>query len=254
MDAILLAGGVPDPESPLYPFTLGKPKAALEIGSKIMIQWVLDALEGSPSIGSIVVVGAIELMDEVRSSKIVEHLPAGGDMLTNFQLGADAILAHDPSADRVAVVSSDIPFINPQCIEWVLNTSQEDDRDINYCVIRQERMEERFPTSNRSYVKLKDMKVCGGDLAVIHLDLYRSKPDFWRTLIEARKSPLHQASLIGFDVLLLILLRMLTLEETVRKVTRRLKITGKGLDCPYPEIGMDIDKPHQLEIARKELS
>lgn len=254
MDAILLAGGVPEEDSPLYPFTLGKPKAALEIGGKIMVQWVLDALENTPSINGIVIVGAVELKDKIKSSKVLEHLPAAGDLLTNFQLGADAILEHDSSADRVAVVSSDIPFINPQSVEWVLSASQDEDRDIYYCVIRQERMEERFPTSNRSYVKLRDMSVCGGDLGVIHLDLYKSKPDFWRNLIEARKSPLQQASLIGFDVLLLVLLRMLTLEETVDKVTRRLKISGKGLDCPYPEVGMDIDKPHQLEIARKELS
>jgi GTP:adenosylcobinamide-phosphate guanylyltransferase len=254
MEAILLAGGVPDPESSLYPFTQGKPKAALDIGGKPMIQWVLDALEKSPSVGGIVVVGAIELKGDLKSSKIFAFLPAGGDLLTNFQLGAEAILIHNPSTDKVAVVSSDIPFITPQSVEWVLNTSQMTDKDIYYCVIKQEQMEERFPASNRSYVKLKDMNVCGGDLGVIRLDFYRSRQDFWRKLIQARKSPLHQASLIGFDILFLILVRMLTLEDVVRKVTRRLKITGEGMVCPYPAIGMDIDKPHQLEIARKELS
>ena len=40
MDAILLAGGVPAPDSPLYPYTKGKNKATLEIGGKPMLQWV----------------------------------------------------------------------------------------------------------------------------------------------------------------------------------------------------------------------
>jgi GTP:adenosylcobinamide-phosphate guanylyltransferase len=254
MEAILLAGGVPDPESSLYPYTRGKPKAALDIGGKPMIQWVLDALEKSPSVGEIIVVGATELQGVLMSSKIFAFLPAGGDLLTNFQLGADTILAHNPSAEKVAVVSSDIPFITPQSVEWVLKTSQMTNKDIYYCVIRQELMEERFPASNRSYVKLRDMNVCGGDLGVIRLDFYKSRQDFWRRLIQARKSPLHQASLIGFDILILLLARMLTLEDAVNKVTHRLKITGEGLVCPDPAIGMDIDKPHQLEIARKELS
>ena len=114
-------------------------------------------------------------------------------------------------------------------------------------------MEESFPNSARSYVKLRDMNVCGGDLAIINLDLYKSREDFWRKIFEARKSYLKQARLIGLDILLLLLLRRLTLTETVEKVTHRLSITGQGLICPYPEIAMDIDKPHQLEIAREKL-
>jgi hypothetical protein len=115
-------------------------------------------------------------------------------------------------------------------------------------------MEKRYPDSARSYVKLKDMNVCGGDMHVVSLELYRSRDAFWNKIIDARKSYLRQASLVGFDILLLLLLRRLSLEDAVKKVTRRLGITGQASVCPYPEIGMDIDKPHQLEIARRELS
>jgi hypothetical protein len=98
-------------------------------------------------------------------------------------------------------------------------------------------MEKRFPDSARSYVKLKDMNVCGGDLSIIGFDFYTANKDFWGKLFDARKSYLRQAGLIGFDILILLLLRRLTFTEVVNKVTH-----------------MDIDKPHQLELARKELS
>lgn len=254
MDAILLAGGVPDPESPLYSYTQGKPKAALQIGSKLMIQWVLDALEDSPSIEGIAVVGGEQLQGDLKSTKIFAHLPAGSDILVNFQRGADAVLTRNPSAKMVAVVSSDIPLVTSPGVEWVVNSSQQTDKDLYYCVIEQGRMEERFPESARSYVKLKDMNVCGGDLSVINLDLYQSGQDFWRKIFQARKSAFRQAALVGFDILILLLLRQLTLDDTVKKVTKRLGISGQGLVCPYPGIGMDIDKPHQLELALKELS
>jgi NDP-sugar pyrophosphorylase family protein len=42
MDAVITAGGVPQPDELLYPYTL-KPKALLEIDGKPMVQWVLDA-------------------------------------------------------------------------------------------------------------------------------------------------------------------------------------------------------------------
>jgi NDP-sugar pyrophosphorylase family protein len=44
MDAIVIAGGIPEPGDPLYEYTQGQPKALLDIAGKPMVQWVLDAL------------------------------------------------------------------------------------------------------------------------------------------------------------------------------------------------------------------
>ncbi len=254
MDAIVLAGGVPGPDSALYPDTKGKAKAMLEIGGKYMIQWVLDALDQADTIDNIVIVGCEDRQTEIHSKKIITFKPSTEDIILNFQRGADAVLEHDPGAKSVAVVSSDIPLITVEGINWIINSSLASNEDLYYAVVEQRQMEKRFPDSSRSYVKLQDMNVCGGDLSVINLDLYKSREDFWRKIFEARKSYLHQARLIGFDILILLLLRRLTFNATVERVTRRLDITGKGLICPYPEIAMDIDKPHQLEIARRELT
>jgi len=254
MDAILLAGGAPAPDSPLYPYTKGKSKAALDIGGKPMLQWVLDALEEAETINRIVVVGSEDLKAELQSTKVISFQPAGIDMLLTIKNGADAVLESNPTAERVAVVSSDIPLITPESIDWVINKSLEDKDDINYFVIDQPTMEEKYPESARSYTGLKDLNVCGGDIGVVKLDLFTKKNEFWGKISRARKSTLRQAALIGIDILLLLLLRRLTLDDAVNRVTRRLNITGKGLLCPYPEIGMDVDKPYQLELARKELS
>ena len=254
MDAIVLAGGVPGPDSPLFSATKGAAKAMLEIGGKYMIQWVLDALDQADTIDNIVIVGCEDRKAEIHSKKIITFEPSTEDIILNFQRGAQAVLEHNPDERSVAVVSSDIPLITSEVVNWVINSSLTSKNDLYYAVVEQSQMEKRFPNSARSYVKLQDMNVCGADLAVIDLDLYKSREDFWRKLFEARKSYLHQARLIGFDILILLLLRRLTFNATVERVTRRLEISGKGLICPYPEIAMDIDKPHQLEIARRELT
>jgi len=254
MDAIVLAGGVPGPDSALYPDTKGKAKAILEIGGKYMIQWVLDALEQADTIDGIVVVGCDDRQSELHSKKIIAYKPSSDDIILNFRRGAEAVLEHNPGGKSVAVVSSDIPLITSEIVNWVINSTVDTNDDLYYIVVEQSQMEKRFPDSARSYVKLQDMNVCGGDLAVIDLELYKSREDFWRKIFEARKSYLHQARLIGFDVLIMLLLKRLTFEDTVQRVTHRLDISGKGLISPYPELAMDIDKPHQLEIARRELS
>ena len=115
-------------------------------------------------------------------------------------------------------------------------------------------MEKRFPGSNRSYIHLKDMDVCGGDLNVVRASLVNGSDELWEKIIASRKNALKQAALLGYDNLLLLLLRQINLENAVRRVARRLNLTGRALVCPYAEIAMDVDKPHQLEIMRADLS
>jgi len=33
-----------------------------------------------------------------------------------------------------------------------------------------------------------------------------------------------------------------------------LSIKGRAIVCPYAEVGMDVDKPHQLAIMRADLA
>jgi hypothetical protein len=51
----------------------------------------------------------------------------------------------------------------------------------------------------------------------------------------------------------LLLLRRLTIEAGVERASNSLGIRGRAILCPYAEIGMDVDKPHQLEILRADL-
>ena len=150
MDAIVLAGGVPAPDSPLYPYTQGKPKAALDLGGKLMIQWVLDALEGAETISSITLVGCQDIKDQLVSSKIVSVQAASDDMLENLRRGAEAVLERDPGAESIVLSSADIPLITPEAVNWVVNSASPADLDVYYPVIEQSQMEERFPESARA--------------------------------------------------------------------------------------------------------
>jgi NDP-sugar pyrophosphorylase family protein len=86
MDAIVIAGGIPGPDEPLYPFTQGAPKALLDVAGKPMAQWVMDALDRAQTIDRIVVVG----LDEgsgIHSSKIAAFIASEGTILLNIRCG-----------------------------------------------------------------------------------------------------------------------------------------------------------------------
>ncbi|MFH2103932.1 MAG: nucleotidyltransferase family protein [Chloroflexota bacterium] len=252
MDAIVTAGGIPLPEDPLYADTKGGAKALVDVAGKPMIQWVLDALSEAKAIDNVIVVGLTD-KSSATCNKPLYFIPNQGKMLDNFRAGVLKSRELDKKSKHVLFVSSDIPAIKGEMIDWAVNTAMESDDDIYYNVIPRETMEERFPESKRTYTHLKDMDVCGGDMNVARIKMVIGNNPLWERISDARKSPLKQASLIGFDTLFLLLLRKLTLEMAAEKVTRRLNITGRVIVCPYAEIGMDVDKPHQLDLLRKDL-
>lgn len=252
MDAIVMAGGVPEPEDPLYEATHGKPKAMLDICGKPMIQWVLDALNGSQLVDKVIVSGLDESSALKYSGDLV-YIPNQGDMLLNIRAGARKILESDSASKHVLLCSSDVPTVQSPAIDWVINTAMQTAEDLYYNVITRQDMEKRFPGSRRSYVRLKDVEVCGGDVNIARTSKLVDERGIWNELVASRKNALKQAALLGFDTLILLMLHAITLEGAVKKVTRRLKITGRALLCPYAEVGMDVDKPHQLEIVRNDI-
>ncbi len=249
MDAVLTAGGIPQPGEPLYEYTLGKPKALLDVAGKPMVQWVLDALTGSNKVERIVVVGLTE-DSGIVSPKIAAYVPGQGGLVQNVLAGMKKVLETNPAAHHVLYVSSDIPAITPDMVDWVIDTASQSDEDAYYNLITREVMEARFPNSRRSFTKLKDVEVCGGDMNVLRALTVTGNDELWDRIVAARKNVFKQASLIGFDTLILLALRLITLEQGVERATRRLKITGRAVLCPYAEVGMDVDKPHQLEMVR----
>jgi GTP:adenosylcobinamide-phosphate guanylyltransferase len=253
MDAIVTAGGIPQPEEPLYEYTQGKSKALLDIAGKPMIQWVLDALCASRQVENVIIIG-LPSDSGLICPKLAAFLPNQKDMVANIRYGVAKLMEINPHAQHVLVSSSDIPGVKTEMVDWIINTAMQTDEDVYYSVIERGVMEERFPASRRSYIHLKDMEVCGGDMNMISTRLVQRNDVIWDKLVESRKNALKQAALIGYDTLILLLLRVLTLETAIQRVTRRLKVTGRALVSPYAEIGMDIDKPHQLEILRADLA
>jgi GTP:adenosylcobinamide-phosphate guanylyltransferase len=253
MDAVVTAGGIPLPGEPLYPFTKGSEKALLDVAGKPMIQWVLGALDGAKVVDRIIVMG-LEKPSAVHVSKPVWFEDNRGSLLENIRGGVKKALELNPKERHILLVSSDIPGIQPNMVDWIAETAMQTDDDLYYNVIEKKVMEGRFPGSRRTYTHLKGQDLAGGDLNVIRTITATSDDKLWDRIIAARKNTFAQAALVGYDILVLLLLRMIDLDSAVKIISRRLKIKGRVLICPYAEVGMDVDKPHQLEIMRAALA
>lgn len=250
MHAVMVAGGTPTPDDPLYAYTGGRPKALLEVAGKPMAQWVMDALDSAASVEAIVVVG-LEAASGLRAHKPVRFVTDRHGLLPNSQAGLAEVRAMDRSAAQAMILSGDIPALTSAIVEARIR-SADPAADLDYIAIDRRVMEARFPNARRTYVRLRGLEVCGGDMNIVRVDL-ATDDRLWELLLAARKSVWRQASLVGWDTLFFLLLRRLELEVAVQRVSRRLHIRGRAHLFPHAEAGMDVDKPHQLELIRRDL-
>jgi GTP:adenosylcobinamide-phosphate guanylyltransferase len=253
MDALVTAGGIPQPNDPLYAYSNGNSKALIDVAGKPMIQWVLDALGNAKKVDKVIIVG-LSPKNELTCKKPLYYISNQGRMLSNIVSGVNKSLELNKNNRYVLIVSSDIPTIKSEMMDWLVTTSMKTRDDIYYGVCPQEVMEKRFPGSNRTYTKLKDMNVCGADMNVIHVNQVTQHLDTWEALIGNRKSPLRQAAVLGWDTLFQLATRQFTLQGLVERASERIGIKGRALIWSQAEPCMDVDKPHQLELLRADLA
>lgn len=252
MDAIVTAGGIPRPEDPLYTYSHGDSKALIDVAGRTMVQWVLDALGGSKRVDNVIVVG-LSPKSGVTCKKPLYYVSNQGRMLSNIVAGVNKVLEINKKAQYVLVVSSDIPTLKSEMVDWLVDTCMETKDDLYYGVCPRDVMEARFPDSKRTYTHLKDMDVCGADINLTHVRMATEHLDMWESLIGSRKSPLKQAGIIGLGTLIALFTRRLTLEDAVQRVCERIGIKGRAIVWSHAEPCMDVDKPSQLELLRADL-
>ena len=142
--------------------------------------------------------------------------------------GAEALVKHDPRTDIFLMTSSDIPALTPEMVDWVIGQSTQVDVDLQYFVIHRRDMEKRYPESRRTYTRFQDAELCSADIFLVKVDKVLNPDSRWRDLLNARKSPLKQAAIIGFDTLFLMLLRRITLQAAVKTTLQKIEPDRAG--------------------------
>lgn len=253
MHCIVTAGGAPGPEDPLYPYTQGKPKALLDMEGRTMLERVMDALQGSKYVEDIVVVGIEDDMGMQFQRPIDNYIPDQGSLVGNVLAGANWLREQHPDMETVLFSTADLPTLTAANVDEYVESCQPFDKGMYYIFVTKEKMEARFPGSNRTYTKLKGIEIAGGDIAVAQVALADENHELWIALTNARKHAWQLARIVGPRVLLKLLFRRLSIadiEETAERLFGRpAKIV---LDAPA-EMAMDVDKPGQLELLRADL-
>jgi NDP-sugar pyrophosphorylase family protein len=250
--ASITAGWSPSEDDPLAEYTQDKPKALIPIAGKPMIAHVVNALAGSRYVKHLVIV-ALDSAAGVQFPVPVEYVPDAGNLLSNTEAGFQHALDRYPDLDAVLISSSDVPTITPLIVDTFIENCFHTDHDLYYSVVERSVMETRFPESRRSYIHLREGDFAGGDILLVRPGLAISREELWQDLARARKNALKQARMLGLWTFFRLITRRLSLAEAEKRACKVLNLRGRVVPFPYAEIGMDVDKPFQLEIVRAEL-
>jgi molybdopterin-guanine dinucleotide biosynthesis protein A len=222
-------------------------KAFYKIKDKHMIEYVVETLKKTDSIGKIVVVGPKEKLESVIGD-IADIIIEGTDsIVSNIFLA----LEHFPEDKNILIVTSDIPMITIEAIEDFIARCGEKDADLYYSIVDKKVNDIKYPGVRRTYARLWEGRFTGGNVFYFNPAVKYKCKDFVEKMLEYRKSPAKMARVLGFGFLLRLALGILTINAVQRKCEALLGVRGAAIISPYPEISNDVDRLSDLEYIEK---
>ena len=251
MHCLIIAGGAVGPDNPLYPYSLGKPKALIDMGGRTMLERVVGAIHDSSYVEDILVVGLErEMAGGLSFARPVDFLADQGGMVANMLAGIEWLARNRPGTEVILGCSADIPTITGPIVDEFIEACRPWDQGVYYNFVTRARLEERFPNSRRTYSRYGDIEAAGGDMIIAHVDVALRNRPLLESVTAARKQPWRVASVVGGRMLLKFLLHRLTIADVETTATRAIGAPVKIILDGPPELAMDADKPFQVDMLR----
>ncbi len=247
-DAVVLAGGG-KPE-PLTEQEQVSNKAFIMLNGRPMLAYILKALQEAPSVKRIAVVGPTEdLQKLIREGYSFEIVPEKGGMLDNLAAGFNFVdISH-----LCLVVTGDIPLINVSVLEEYFALCAPYDQDFYYPILYRETFIERFPETERTYVRLKEGSVTGGNVCLLRPDWFLNNRKRLEMFISFRKKPLKLMRIMPLTLIAKYLRKNLTVSDLETYLSRLLKLKARAIPCNCVELGVDVDKISDLALIKQSL-
>jgi GTP:adenosylcobinamide-phosphate guanylyltransferase len=248
--ALILGGYSPDKPDPLALAVGANRKSLIDVAGKPMVYWTVKALAESERVDSITIVG-LSPEDNIDFGVDVSYVQNQSTHIDNIMAGVRALQEDDPNTTYAVVVSADVPLLQSRTVDWFVDACEKKGGDFFYSIVEQQVMESQYPGSARSFVPIVEGRFCGGDLFFVDIHVAVGNEDLVRDLLDRRKNVFQQIRLAGIGTLIKFLFRRLTLQDAEKVGSRLVNCDARVLVSPYADLGMDVDKPHQLEMVRQ---
>jgi GTP:adenosylcobinamide-phosphate guanylyltransferase len=243
-DALVLAGGRPDPGLPQ-----GVPnKAFIPLCGRPMVEFVLQALRAAGSVNRIVLVAPAPFLPGIAGHDLA--IGDRGDLLDNIAEGLGAVGQGSP----VLAAAADIPLLTPSVVDAFVGAASALEAECVYGVVRREDVRQELPGVRKTFIRLREGTFTGGSLVLLDPGAFaRARPAIARA-IRARKQPWTLARMFGLRTLLGLLTGTLRIPELEQRAFLLTGIRARALICRTPELALDVDTPEMLAAVGARLA
>lgn len=254
IDAVVLAGGVERGEIAVQTGIAHRP--LLEVGGRPIIQSELAALRGAASIGKVVLVAPAAVQAAAEEAAVDVRVTATESFLGNMVAGVEALArsggsGQAPGSDHVLLLTGDLPLLTADALNDLVDQSLAAGADACYAIIPKESCERRFPGGRRTYVRLREGTFTGGNGVVVTRAFVESRKELIGRLYAARKNPVKLAAMFGFGFIFGLITGRLSLRQLEARASKMVGAKVAAVISTYPELGFDVDKLADLELARR---
>lgn len=244
VDALVLAGGDGDVVDHNVAI-----KGLVPVLGRPMVEWVVDALRAAKTVRKIaVVVPTSEGLGD-WTSKVDELVICDGQFSDNALAGVQAL----KSELHIVGLSADIPAVTPEAIDDFVVRTLDIGADFSYALIRKQDMLAQFPGSVRTFIKIKDGSITGGNVMVISSDISSRVKEIFQEFFDTRKNPVKMARVVGVPFVVKLVSGNLDPDDVGRKLEQVLKAPCAAVFTTHACIGADVDKPIDVEVVERAL-
>jgi len=244
-NTIILAGGE---KGPLYDTTGYVEKALIPIRGKAMLTRVVETFHESSHVDKIVVVGSRNLESLPVMKHVAKRVRASHTLLRNILLGIGYVkhrIYHGRRRhDGYLISFCDAVFLTTEAVDETLQAIEDVDADIVLHYVEKSTFQKAGLPAKRTYIPIGDGLYTGSTIYYVRSfhKLFRILPLMGK-LRKHRKDPQKMLELIGCEGR--------SVEEIEQAMSRKLKAKVRILVSARAELGMDVDKPSDLELAQR---
>ncbi len=228
-------------------------KALIDIDGVPMVRRVILALKRSRVVRRVVLVGPEQR--ELASDRTLARWVAEREVEWLAPEATPSTSAYRtmrslPPSEPVLLTTADHPLLTPEIVDAFVRQSLADDVDVTVGLAPHALVREAYPEMRKTVLKFSDGHFCGCNLFAFLTPEGRRAASFWRTIERQRKKPRIVIGLLGWMAVLRYRLGMLSLEEALARLGKRLGLRLRAVVLPYANAAVDVDSIADLVLVR----
>jgi hypothetical protein len=123
------------------------------------------------------------------------------------------------------------------------------DEDLAVGVVERETLLRRLPDTKRTWLKFRGGAYTGANLFALKSPKVAAAIELWRSVEQDRKKGWRIISLLGPIVLIGAVLRLLSIDDVLARLGRKIGLNVCAVRLSNPLAGVDVDKPDDHALA-----